>query len=137
MTPEKIKKLIETANLTDKGDIADSMRNNARHILSENGIDWRKPKESIKDRIKSSVKMNIETFYNFEFSNSTDLLLLQVVYELVTKRTCNLTVTDNLKLQVSLTPGECKEVTRLYDKNSKSFCKKVFEYTRKNIDILY
>lgn len=140
MSPEKIKKLREAANLTDKGDIAESMRRNAREILANNGIDWRFPqkKESLFDKAKATFGGNIRREYRFEFSRPTDILLLVVLHDMITDRDFDGAINGNMNIIMrNITPAEHAEITRLYRFNRPEFHGDMYEHAMKYANIKY
>jgi hypothetical protein len=130
MTPEKVAKLRELAERGVGGE-----KDNARAILTKNGIDWKKPVEPILTRVKQAFNMNTYHTYKFDFSKSTDLLLLQILCETIAKRNCQLRMDIDLQLQVVLSPGEYAEIYLLYKKNSDNFAQDIFRYARTKTDM--
>lgn len=120
MSDDKIAKLRELAERGVEGE-----KENAKRILTKAGIDWRKPKESIIDRVKSTVGMDITKQYKFPIKSSSDLLFLAIIISERTKsNTLRIDGTDAI---ITCTPAECKDVNAIFSKHKQTFSKKIIK----------
>lgn len=133
MSPEKIMKLRELAERGVGGE-----KQNAIDILTKHGIDWRKPKESIIDRVKQSVNMDIKREYRFDFKRSTDFLLLQVLCEVYVGSGIKLELAAyDFKVKVVMTPAQYQKISHLYTTNQDSFARDMYNYAMSHTSLRY
>lgn len=115
MSQDKIDKLRE---LAERG--VDGERENARAMLTKAGIDWKKPKESLVDRVKKTVGMDIERKYKFPMQFTTDLLFLSVLVNDLTASKHKVAV-GHADMTVTCTPAEIVDINALYKKHREDF----------------
>lgn len=126
MTEEKIAKLREMA---DRGTVHE--KENAKRILSNLGIDWRKPKIPVVDKVKSVFGYNIKKKYSVSPNYASDLLLLGTLLSLFTiKREDYSLSIENGKIYFECTEDVAKDVMNAYTKMKASFSNEISRHAQ-------
>lgn len=118
MSPERIAKMRELAERGIGGE-----KENARAILTRLGIDWRKPKETVKEKVYSAFGKTYQNpikTYRIQMTGVADLTLLALLLQRLT-RADGLSVKDGSYMQFQCTEREMQDLSRVYHKLKASF----------------
>jgi len=115
MTAERIEKLrIQAERGGSEGE-----RQNAKDILAKVGVDWRRPKESIKDTIKETFGGNIRKEYRVPITFASDVLLMM---RLLTEYANGAGIQiDGKGMRFHCTPAQMKDISKIFEYNKKEF----------------
>jgi len=123
MSPEKIAKLRE---LADRG--VGGEKENAKAILTRLGIDWRKPKESFKEKVYSTFGKTYQNpikTYRIKMSLASDVVLLTSLLYRITG-SGEITVKEYGYMEFTCTEKQMQDLSRIYHKIRHSFNKELF-----------
>jgi hypothetical protein len=129
LTAEKIVKLRE---LADRGIAGEKQA--ARNILTKFGIDWRKPKESFKDNVKSSLGMGIVKDFTISIEYASDMVLLLTVIDILDIKNKKIKLQSN-DMVISCTEGQSKQVGKLFYKHRITFNQEMCTYASRKINL--
>lgn len=129
LTTDKIMKLRELADRGEGGE-----KENAKRILTKNGVDWRKPKETVVNTIKSTFGFSIinEYFIPITVANSILLVLTILIRLNIKNKDVN---TRGNKIYFRCTPGEHDKIISLYNKNITKFDQEMYNYAFRKIEM--
>jgi len=108
LTTEKIVKLRE---LAERG--VDGEKENAKRILTNNGIDWKKPKESIINTIKKSVGSDITKEYSVDLRKTCDMLHVMILVHRFNLKSKSIYMKDQ-KIIFKATPAEAQKIANIF-----------------------
>jgi hypothetical protein len=115
MTPEKIAKLRE---LAERG--VDGERDTARRMLTNMGLDWRKPKAPIVDTVKSFFGADITRKFDVDIKYASDVLFMQLLVNTMTRGKRGISIIMN-KIRVTATRTEMREIMAVYSRKRGEF----------------
>lgn len=129
LTTDKIMKLRELADRGEGGE-----KENAKRILTQNGVDWRKPKETIVNTIKSTFGFSIIKQYSISINFTNCVLLLSVIMSRLHIKDKTITI-QNGKMCFNCTPAENDKIVSLYKKNKDKFDDEMWLYAISKIEM--
>lgn len=129
LTTEKIIKLRELAYRGEGGE-----KENAKRILAQNGIDWKKPEEPILNKIKSAFGGTIVKEYGFKIKTLSAPMLLAIILKRIGVKDPTVCI-KGAGMYFTSTEAEKNQVAKIFFKNEKSFDEAIsdYAYTRVNV----
>lgn len=128
MSDERIEKLREMAARGTPPEQA-----NAKRILDKLGLDWKKPKEKIFDRVKQTFGASILRTYTIDIEFGCDPLLLQRILQFI-KGDNSIELTGKHKLQFKCTSAQLQDVRAIFFKHRRDFNDSMYAESAKYVN---